>query len=137
MLHKYLLPCQIIVVAAICFLGCNAPTKPEAKPETTYRCSFDFNYGFDQSRTILRVNDTTLMDSSITSHVIPNSGYSYAASTTDILLKHGSYQMHVEVEGIVKDTVLDVNDTLFNYISFVKDSSKIYIITQNHGIIIM
>jgi hypothetical protein len=120
-------------VAAVCFLGCNAPTKPE----TTYnRCSFDFLSGFNQSRTILRVNDTTLIDSSITSHVIPNSGYSYAAST-EILLKRGSYQMHVEIEGIGKDTVLTVNDTLFNYISFVKDSLKIYIKSQNDGIIIM
>jgi hypothetical protein len=131
MIRKLLLPCHLIVVAAICFLGCNAPIKPE----TTYRCSFDFLSGFNQSRTILQVNDTTLMDSSITSHVIPNSGYSYAAST-EILLKSGSYQMHVQIEGIVKDTVLAVNDTLFNYISFVKDSSKIYIISQNHGILI-
>jgi hypothetical protein len=134
MLHKHLLPCQIIVVAAICFLGCNAPTKPEAKPEATYPCSFEFSSGFNQSRTILTVNGTTLMDSSITTHSFMD--YPLAA-IIDTQLKSGCYQMHVEIEGIGKDTVLTANDTLYTKIYFVRDSSKIDITTSKHGILLM
>jgi hypothetical protein len=133
MLRKLLL-LHLIVVAAICFLGCNAPTKPEAKPEATYPCSFDFVGDFNNSRTILRLKDTTIIDSSLTYHYILD--YPRAA-LIDILLKSGSHQMHVQIEGIGKDTVLVVNDTLYTQISFIKDSSKINITTSKYGPIIM
>jgi hypothetical protein len=73
------------------------------------------------------------MDSSLTSRSI--AGYPIAA-TIDFQYKSGSYQTHVEIEGITKDTVLTVNDTLCTEVSFIKDS-LINVYVNKHGPIIM
>jgi hypothetical protein len=136
MLYKLFLS-VLYVMATVCFVGCNAPTKSEA----TYPCAFDLVGDFNQSQTILKINDMTLLDSNIT---IPNLNSSQhggnfypRAELIDIQLKGGSYLTHVEIEGIVKDTVLTINDTLFTVIYFTKDSSQIKITTSKYGPIIL
>jgi hypothetical protein len=123
----------LFVVTPFCgFLSCTQPTT--AAP-SQFKWHLQFVSGFVQTKALLRIGNTVLLDSTITSidttlHTIPI--YPNAA-TMEINLSEASYALHVEVEHIVKDTMVLLDDSMYTYISFNRDSSIIQMSSSHEG----
>ncbi len=116
-------------------ITCSNPIEPNQNA----KFHFIFTEGFNQSKTTLTLSTTMLMDSIITSRMLaPNSGSSHwFAAEGEIVFQKGTYNFHVKTENIEKDTTIALNDSLFAYIAFLRDSLKIEIAIKNKAIIYM
>lgn len=125
-----------VFLLLILTLQCNNATSPNKQ---NVKLEFTFMDGFNQSPTTLTINNKVIFDSTITSELIdPHSGSAHwVASIFDTLFEAGRLNIMIKIEGVEKDTVIELINPLYNYIWFLPDSQKIFLGTQNMPIIYM
>jgi hypothetical protein len=113
----------IIPPLLLLYITCANPVEPDQN----VKFHFILTEGFNQSKTTLRLNNTILMDSTVSSILLaPNTGSSHwFASEGESVFQKGDYNLQVKIENIIKDTLITLNDSLLVYIAFSGDSSKI------------